>query len=118
MPAHPGPVEACHMPASRPTTDEALLIAALRRGDEDAFVTLIDRYGAVMVRVAQSYVGSRAVAEEIVQETWVAVLSGVERFEGRSSVKTWMFRIHKSGEDPCTAREPLRDVLEPDLRRG
>ena len=74
-------------------TDEALLVAALRRGEERAFVELIDRYGAVLLRVAQSYVRSRAVAEEVVQETWVAILSGVHRFEGRSSVKTWMFRI-------------------------
>jgi RNA polymerase sigma-70 factor (ECF subfamily) len=74
-------------------SDEALLIAALRRGDEAAFVTLLTRYGAVMLRVAQSYVRSRAVAEEVVQETWMAVLTGVDRFEGRSSVKTWMFRI-------------------------
>src|SRR3954471_23502695 len=74
-------------------TDEALLVATLRRGDERAFTDLVDRYGAVMLRVAQSYVRSRAVAEEVVQETWVAVLSGVDRFQGRSSVKTWVFRI-------------------------
>lgn len=73
--------------------DEVLLVAALRRGDETAFVTLVDRYGSVMLRVAQSYVRSRAVAEDVVQETWMAVLSGIDRFEGRSSVKTWMFRI-------------------------
>jgi RNA polymerase sigma-70 factor (ECF subfamily) len=74
-------------------SDEALLVAALRRGDERAFVELIQRHGAVMLRVAQSYVRSRAVAEEVVQETWMAVLTGVARFEGRSSVKTWIFRI-------------------------
>jgi RNA polymerase sigma-70 factor (ECF subfamily) len=75
------------------TTDEALFVAALRRGDEAAFCELIERYGAVMQRVARSYVRSAAVAEEVVQETWIAVLSGVARFEGRSSVKTWIFRI-------------------------
>jgi RNA polymerase sigma-70 factor (ECF subfamily) len=74
-------------------TDEALLVAALRRGDEHAFVELIERHGPVMLRIAQSYVHSRAIAEEIVQETWMAVLTGVARFEGRSSVKTWIFRI-------------------------
>jgi RNA polymerase sigma-70 factor (ECF subfamily) len=74
-------------------TDEALLIAALRRGDETAFVTLLQRYGAPMLRVAQSYVRSRAVAEEVVQETWLRVLGALERFEGRSSLKTWVFRI-------------------------
>src|SRR3954454_11659485 len=75
------------------TTDEALFVAALRRGDEAAFCELIERYGPVMQRVARSYVRSAAVAEEVVQETWMAVLSGVARFQGRSSVKTWMFRI-------------------------
>ena len=73
--------------------DETLLVAALRRGDETAFVTLVDRYGAVMLRVAQSYVHERSVAEDVVQETWIAVLTGVERFEARSTVKTWIFRI-------------------------
>src|SRR3954447_18288627 len=94
MTAHPGEAEASPMSTTqRVHTDEALLVAALRRGDERAFVELLDRYGAVLLRVAQSYVRSPAVAEEVVQETWMAVLSGVDRFEGRSSVKTWIFRI-------------------------
>src|SRR4051794_20754050 len=75
------------------TTDEALFVAALRRGDEAAFCELIERYGSAMHRVARSYVRSAALAEEVVQDTWMAVLSGVARFEGRSSVKTWIFRI-------------------------
>jgi RNA polymerase sigma-70 factor (ECF subfamily) len=73
--------------------DEALLVAALRRGDEQAFVELIERLGPVMLRIAAGYVRSRAIAEEVVQETWVSVLRGVDRFEGRSSLKTWIFRI-------------------------
>ena len=73
--------------------DEALLVAALQRGDEAAFVALVDRYSAPMTRVAQAHVRSRAVAEEVVQETWLAVISGIDRFEARSSVKTWIFRI-------------------------
>src|SRR3954447_302911 len=82
------------MLATRPSlSDEALLVAALRRGDETAFITLIERHGAAMLRVAQSFVRSRAVAEEVVQETWLAVLTGVARFGGRASVKTWVFRI-------------------------
>jgi RNA polymerase sigma-70 factor (ECF subfamily) len=76
-----------------PRTDEALLVAALQRGDEWAFTELIDRYGAVMLRVARSYVRSTAVAEDVVQETWMAVIRGVARFEARSSVRTWLFRI-------------------------
>jgi RNA polymerase sigma-70 factor (ECF subfamily) len=73
--------------------EEATLVAALRAGDEDAFRELIRRYGAGMLRVAQMYVSSRAVAEEVVQEAWLGVLKGIGRFEGRSSLKTWLFRI-------------------------
>jgi RNA polymerase sigma-70 factor, ECF subfamily len=73
--------------------DEARLIAALSRGDADAFAKLIDRHSRAMVRVAMAYVPSRAAAEEVVQETWIAVMRGIDRFEGRSSLKTWIFRI-------------------------
>jgi RNA polymerase sigma-70 factor (ECF subfamily) len=69
------------------------LVDRLRDGDESAFVQLIDMYGATMLRVAQMYVRDRASAEEVVQETWLAVLNGIDRFEGRSSLKTWLFRI-------------------------
>jgi len=62
-------------------------------GDESAFMELIDGYGATMLRVAQMYVRDRATAEEVVQETWLAVLNGIDRFEQRSSLKTWIFRI-------------------------
>jgi RNA polymerase sigma-70 factor, ECF subfamily len=75
------------------TVDDARLIEALKRGDEDAFKLLIDTYSPSLLRVARAYVGSRAVAEEVVQETWLGVLRGLERFEGRSSLKTWIFRI-------------------------
>lgn len=74
-------------------TEEQGLIERLRSGDEDAFAELIDRYGASMLRVARMHVRDRAVAEEVVQETWLAVFSGIERFEGRSSLRTWLFRI-------------------------
>jgi RNA polymerase sigma-70 factor, ECF subfamily len=74
-------------------TDDHELVQRLREGDESAFVELIDRYGATMLRVAQMYVRDRATAEEVVQETWLAVLNGIDRFEGRSSLKTWLFRI-------------------------
>jgi RNA polymerase sigma-70 factor, ECF subfamily len=65
----------------------------LRAGDEAAFVELVGRYSGSMLRVAQMFVPSRAVAEEVVQETWLGVLQGLDRFEGRSSLKTWVFRI-------------------------
>ena len=69
------------------------LVKRLREGDESAFAELIDAYGATMLRVAQMFVRDRATAEEVVQETWLAVLNGIDRFEGRSSLKTWLFRI-------------------------
>jgi RNA polymerase sigma-70 factor (ECF subfamily) len=74
-------------------TEDHELVQRLREGDEDAFAELIDTYGATMVRVAQMYVRDRATAEEVVQETWLAVLNGIDRFEERSSLKTWLFRI-------------------------
>jgi RNA polymerase sigma-70 factor (ECF subfamily) len=73
--------------------DESAIIAALRRGDERAFSDLIDRYQPALLSVAKRYVGSRAVAEEVVQDTWMGFLRGIDEFEGRSSVKTWLFRI-------------------------
>jgi RNA polymerase sigma-70 factor, ECF subfamily len=72
---------------------EQELVQRLRDGDESAFAELIDAYGATMLRVAQMFVRDRASAEEVVQETWLAVLNGIDRFEGRSSLKTWLFRI-------------------------
>jgi RNA polymerase sigma-70 factor (ECF subfamily) len=69
------------------------LVDRLRAGDEEAFAELVRRYHRLMLRVARGYVRSDAVAEEVVQESWVAVLRGIERFEGRSSFKTWLLRI-------------------------
>jgi RNA polymerase sigma-70 factor, ECF subfamily len=69
------------------------LIAAIGGGDEEAFAELVDRHSAAMVRVAMAYVPTRASAEEVVQETWIAVMRGIDGFEGRSSLKTWIFRI-------------------------
>src|SRR5207253_103968 len=72
---------------------DAVLVAALRAGDEGAFRALVTRHHAAMVRVARFYVPTRAIAEEVVQDTWLAVVEGIDRFEGRSSLKTWIFRI-------------------------
>jgi RNA polymerase sigma-70 factor (ECF subfamily) len=74
------------------TVDEPLLLR-LRGGDEAAFRTLVERHHATMVRVARGFVPSRAVAEEVAQEAWLGVLQGLDRFEGRSSLKTWIFSI-------------------------
>jgi RNA polymerase sigma-70 factor (ECF subfamily) len=76
-----------------PSGAEAQLVSALRAGDQAAFTDLVRRLHPGMVRVATSYVSSRAVAEEVVQDTWLAVLESLERFEGRSTLKTWIFRI-------------------------
>ena len=73
--------------------DDARLVAALRRGDEPAFVLLVERCHRALLRLARCYVSSDAVAEEVVQETWLGVLQGLPRFEGRSSLRTWIFRI-------------------------
>jgi RNA polymerase sigma-70 factor, ECF subfamily len=72
---------------------DAPLLDRLRAGDEQAFVALIGRYRPSMLRLAGGYVPSQAVAEEVVQDTWLAVLRGLQGFEGRSSVRTWLFRI-------------------------
>jgi RNA polymerase sigma-70 factor (ECF subfamily) len=73
--------------------EDARLVEGLRAGDEAAFAALMRMYGAAMLRVAQMYVSSREVAEEVVQEAWIGVLRGIGRFEGRSSLKTWLLRI-------------------------
>ncbi len=75
-----------------PDPDAALLVA-LRLGEEAAFATLVDRYGALMLRVARMHVRTNAAAEDVVQEAWLGVLRGLDRFEGRSSLKTWLLRI-------------------------
>ncbi len=78
---------------ARAAADEFLFIEQLRSGNEAAFVLLVERYHNTMLRLAKVYVAAQAVAEEVVQETWMAVLESLHRFEGRSSLKTWMFRI-------------------------
>jgi RNA polymerase sigma-70 factor, ECF subfamily len=79
---------------SRPASmEERRLVEGLRAGDEETFVELVRLHGPTMLRIARLYVSSRAVAEEVVQETWLAVLTGIGRFEGRSSFKAWLLRI-------------------------
>jgi len=76
-----------------PNTDEQQLLQALRAGDEAAFQALVERDHASMTRLARSFVDSDAVAEEVTQEAWVAVLNGIHAFEGRSALRTWIFSI-------------------------
>ena len=73
--------------------DDSALVDALRRGEEQAFVALVERYHPPLLRLAMSYVATREQAEDAVAETWLGVLNGIDRFEGRSSLKTWIFRI-------------------------
>jgi RNA polymerase sigma-70 factor (ECF subfamily) len=77
-----------------PTTPSDVdLLTLLQAGDEDAFVSLVARYQEQMTRLARTFTPSHAVAEEAVQETWLGVVRGVERFDGRSTFKTWLFRV-------------------------
>lgn len=73
--------------------DERELVAALRRRDEGAFRTLVERYHGALLRLALMYVRTAAVAEEVVQDAWLGVLQGIDAFEGRASFRTWLFRI-------------------------
>lgn len=83
-------------PATSPAShgsEEAQLVEALRRGREDAFLSLVQRHQSSMLRVAQAFVSSAAVAEEVVQEAWLGVLHGLDGFQGRSSLRSWIFGI-------------------------
>jgi RNA polymerase sigma-70 factor (ECF subfamily) len=75
------------------TTDERELIARLREGDERAFESVVEAYYPSMIAIARSYVRTRAVAEEVVQEAWLGVLKGLDRFQSRSSLRTWVLQI-------------------------
>jgi len=97
--------------------DQLHLLDGVRAGDEAAFAALVRSYGPAMLRVAQLYVRSRAVAEEVVQEAWIGVLKGAARFEGRSSLKTWIFRILTNTAKTRAAREG-RTIPFSELDRG
>jgi RNA polymerase sigma-70 factor, ECF subfamily len=73
--------------------DQTVLLERLRLGDSEAFAQLVRQHHASMVRVAETFVPNRAIAEEVVQDTWIAVIKGLPRFEGRSLLRTWIFTI-------------------------
>jgi len=108
--------------------EDARLVEGLRNGDEAAFRAVMREYGSAMLRVAQMYVSSRAVAEEVVQEAWLGVLKGIGRFEGRSSLKTWLFRIvantaktrgvREARSIPFSALGDDEDAVDPDRFLG
>lgn len=93
------------------------VIAALRAGDEATFAALLDAWSRGMLRVARSYVATREIAEEVVQDTWLAVIGAIDAFEGRSSLKTWVFRILVNTAKKRGARErrtvPWSSAFEP-----
>ena len=74
-------------------SDDEMLVRQLRRGDEAAFTWLVERYDRALRRLARDFVATEAVADEVVGDTWLAVIEGIDRFEGRSSLKTWIYRI-------------------------
>lgn len=89
------------------------LLVALRAGDDTAFATLVDTYHARLVRLARSIVTSREVAEEVVQETWLAVVRGIDRFEGRSSLRTWLFHICVNRARSTAGKESRTSPVDP-----
>jgi RNA polymerase sigma-70 factor (ECF subfamily) len=100
--------------------DDSRLIQGLRAGDEATFVELIDRYGPAMFKIARTIVHGRELAEDVVQETWLAVLRGIHRFEGRAALRTWIFRILVNTARTHGAREartiPFSAFSSPDER--
>jgi RNA polymerase sigma-70 factor (ECF subfamily) len=103
-----------------PPEDETQ-VAALLKGDEQAFAALVDRYHGPMVRIALLFCPNEATAEEIVQETWIGILRGLSRFEGRSSLRTWMFRILTNQAKTRGQREnrsvPFSQMIDEELAR-
>lgn len=106
-------------------SEEPALLDALRRGDEDAFARLVNEHHATLRRVARLYVANTATADEVVQETWLGVIRGIWAFEGRSSLKTWIFRIlvnrartramRESGQARFTGSFPTESDAEVEL---
>jgi RNA polymerase sigma-70 factor (ECF subfamily) len=109
-------------PVPGPCPDEVRLLAKLRQRDEAAFAQLVDTYHNALLRFAMIYTASRVVAEEVVQETWLGVLQGVDRFEGRSSLKTWIYRILMNRAKTKSVREgrsiPFSQLFDADSDAG
>lgn len=95
--------------------DDAELLERLRGGDERAFSELVRRYQSTLVRVARYYVNSTASAEDVAQETWIAMLRGVDRFEGRSSFKTWLISIAVNRARTTGSREHRVLAVDPSV---
>lgn len=101
----------------QPTPEDVALVAALRDGDERAFARIVDELNGPLLRLASLYVQGRSAAEEVVQDTWLGVIRGLDRFEARSSFRTWVFRIATNRARTRGGRErrdlPLSALLDP-----
>jgi len=93
--------------------DDADLIARLRRGDDAAFGALVTAHQPAMLRLADAFLPSRALAEEATQEAWIGLLRGLDRFEGRASLKTWLYAILVNRARTSGAREHRHLPLDP-----
>jgi len=93
--------------------DDEELLRRFLGGDRDAFRTLVQRYQTVLIQIARYYVNSTATAEDVAQDTWIAVLKGAERFEGRASFKTWLFRIVANRARSTGTREKRQIPVDP-----
>lgn len=121
---HPSPVTLA--PSQRPAADagaeERTVLASLRAGDRAAFAQLVQRHGGAMLRVALTICRERATAEEIVQDTWLALLGGLDGFEARASLRTWLFTVLVNKARTRAAREgrslPFSALLEADGAEG
>ena len=98
--------------------DDHELVERLRAGDEGAFVSLVRQHQPGLLRLAESMVGSRAVAEEVVQDTWLAVCKGADAFEGRSSLKTWIYTILVNRARSTATREHRSEPVDGDEYDG
>jgi len=94
------------------------LLAQMLAGDEKAFTELVARYNSTLIRVARYYVGSDASAEDVAQETWIAVIRGVSSFEGRSTFKTWLFHIVVNRARSVGSREHRMIAVDPNESNG
>jgi RNA polymerase sigma-70 factor (ECF subfamily) len=105
-------------PTTHASEEDLRLVERLRAGDESAFMMLVERYRPAMLRIARMYVSTAAVAEEVVQDAWVGVLRGLDGFQGRSSLRTWIFRILVNTAKTRGQREarsvPFSSVWSPD----
>jgi RNA polymerase sigma-70 factor (ECF subfamily) len=108
--------------AFQPTPEDLALVESLRGGDERAFARIVEEFNGPLVRLAGLYVQGNAAAEEVVQDTWLGVLRGLDRFEARSSFRTWVFRIATNRARTHGGRErrdvPLSALLDPADDRG